>query len=627
MGNDYTLSTKITGDASSFSSAAKTATKILGATAAAASAAIVKIGKDSLEAYADYEQLTGGIETLFSDAYDTVMSNANNAYKTTGLSANDYMEQVTSFSASLLQATKSNTEEAAKYADMAMTDMADNANKMGTPMESIQNAYQGFAKQNYTMLDNLKLGYGGTKEEMERLLADAEKISGVKYDISNLADVYSAIHVVQEELGITGTTAKEASTTIQGSVSMMKASWENLLVGIADDNQDFDLLMSNFVDSVITVGNNVIPRVETIIGGIGNLISSLVETVLPQIVEKVPPLIEGMLPTVSTALSTLISSIATMLPELVNTVVNVLPQILTEITSLLPTLIYAGIDIVLALISGITDSYQDIIDAIIDIVFIIVEELLDPDQLCNIINAGIEMIFALANGLVDAIPQLLPVIPEIIDNVVRTLIGLLPELIPVAIQLITLFAKGLITSIPILAENLPIIIDTIIHTFETVDWGSIGKFIIQGLIDGLKSMISSLGDAVVNIASGISESFKSALGIHSPSKLFMEYGIYTDEGYAIGIAKGADNIYKSFNELDLTSKISNLPSASEFSSAGAISSSGQDYISTVEDLGDYIIAAVNTNAKAIEKGIGNMRLVAGNREAGRFISNLGFVKA
>lgn len=267
------------GDSSSLQKACSGAVKVVGAATSAilgaATAAVVKISKDSFNAYAESEQLTGGIETLFDDAYGSVMKNADNAYKTAGLSANNYMEQVTSFSASLLQATGKDTEKAAQIADMAMTDMADNANKMGTSMESIQNAYQGFAKQNYTMLDNLKLGYGGTKEEMERLLADAQKLTGVKYDISNLADVYSAIHAVQEELGITGTTAKEASTTIRGSIGMMKGAWNNLLVGIADENADFDTLMNNFVDSVVTVGENVIPRVEVIIGGVGTLLSSL----------------------------------------------------------------------------------------------------------------------------------------------------------------------------------------------------------------------------------------------------------------------------------------------------------------------------------------------------------------
>ena len=234
-----------------FTAAAKAAAVGFGA----AAAAVAAVGKSALNAYADYEQLVGGVETLFGNASDKVLQNANRAFQTAGLSANEYMETVTSFSASLLHSVGKDTKEAAEYADRALVDMSDNANKMGSNMQDIQNAYQGFAKQNYTMLDNLKLGYGGTKEEMERLIADANKVKQANGEMADLsidsfADITEAIHIVQTEMGITGTTAKEASTTIQGSVGMMKASWKNLLVGVADDTQDFGGLMDNFVDSV-----------------------------------------------------------------------------------------------------------------------------------------------------------------------------------------------------------------------------------------------------------------------------------------------------------------------------------------------------------------------------------------
>ena len=238
---------------------------------------------DSIQAYADYEQLVGGVETLFKDSSGMVQAYAKNAYKTAGLSANAYMETVTSFSASLLQSLGGDTEKAAKYADMAITDMSDNANKMGTSMESIQYAYQGFAKQNYTMLDNLKLGYGGTKSEMERLLADAEKLTGIKYDISNLSDVYEAIHVIQTELGITGTTAQEASTTIQGSFNMMKAAWDNLLVALADPSADFSAIFGEMVDSASTLLANAIPI-------LGNLLGEMIVK-LPEAIEQLAPIL------------------------------------------------------------------------------------------------------------------------------------------------------------------------------------------------------------------------------------------------------------------------------------------------------------------------------------------------
>ena len=238
---------------------------------------------DSIKAYADYEQLVGGVETLFKESSDMVQKYAAQAYKNQGMSANAYMETVTGFSASLLQSLGGDTEKAAKIADMAITDMSDNANKMGTSMESIQYAYQGFAKQNYTMLDNLKLGYGGTRSEMERLLKDAEKLTGIHYDISNLSDVYEAIHAIQTEMGITGTTAKEAATTIQGSFNMMKASWDNLLVALADPEADFSAIFGQMVDSASTLLANAIPI-------LGNLLGEMIVK-LPEAIEQLAPIL------------------------------------------------------------------------------------------------------------------------------------------------------------------------------------------------------------------------------------------------------------------------------------------------------------------------------------------------
>lgn len=345
-----------------------TAAKVGAAAVAAAGTAVVAIGKQAIEQYAEYEQLVGGVETLFKQSADTVMGYAENAYKTAGLSANEYMNTVTSFSASLLQSLGGDTEEAAKYADMAITDMSDNANKMGTSMEMIQNAYQGFAKQNYTMLDNLKLGYGGTKEEMQRLLEDAEKLSGIEYDISSYADIVDAIHVVQTEMGITGTTAKEASTTIQGSLASMKSAWENLLTGVADDNADFEELVNNFVDSLVGVGENIIPRINTVIKGLTQLITQASQTIIPLAVE------------------TLLQN--------------------------LPSIVAAGMDMVLAIVNGILDNIDLLIDCVLELVDVVVDKLIE--NLPKLVEGGIRLIIALSVGLIKAIPQLVEKIPEII---------------------------------------------------------------------------------------------------------------------------------------------------------------------------------------------------------------------
>ena len=301
---------------------AKSLSKALVAGVAAVGAGVVAMTKSAITAYADYEQLVGGVDTLFKESSSKVQQYAANAYKTAGLSANQYMETVTSFSASLLQSLGGDTAKAADVADMALTDMADNANKMGTAMGSIQDAYQGFAKQNYTMLDNLKLGYGGTKTEMERLLADAQKITGIKYDISNLNDVYQAIHVIQGELGITGTTAKEAATTIQGSASAMKSAWSNLLTGLADDNANMELLISNFINSVGTFASNLIPRIQEVL----STIVQLVIDNLPQIA----------------------SAITNWMGTLVDNIISALPPGLQEIAS--------------AIKDGLVNAFQALID-------------------------------------------------------------------------------------------------------------------------------------------------------------------------------------------------------------------------------------------------------------------------
>ena len=307
---------KLSGAFSKIGSAAAVCGKAIGAGMAAAGAAIVKIGKDAVASYADYEQLVGGVETLFKNSADKVKQYAQNAYKTAGMSANEYMETVTSFSASLLQSLDGDTAKAAESANLAITDMSDNANKMGTSMESIHNAYQGFAKQNYTMLDNLKLGYGGTQEEMKRLLKDAEKLSGIKYDISSFDDIVQAIHVVQTEMGITGTTAAEASETIQGSVSAMKSAWKNLLTGMADENQNLDMLFGQFLDSVVTVGNNIIPRMQKLLPRLVSAVSQLAQ----QLAANLPAIIQTLLPAVLQGAIGIVAELVKNIPALVQSV-------------------------------------------------------------------------------------------------------------------------------------------------------------------------------------------------------------------------------------------------------------------------------------------------------------------
>lgn len=317
-------SEKTSGFSDKLRSGLATAAKVGAAALTAASAAVGALTKASIDNYAEYEQLVGGVDTLFKTSADVVQEYAANAYKTAGLSANEYMETVTNFSASLLQSLDNDTAAAAEKADLAITDMSDNANKMGTAIESIQNAYQGFAKQNFTMLDNLKLGYGGTKEEMERLLEDAEKVSGIKYDISSYADIVDAIHIVQTEMGITGTTALEASTTIQGSVSSMKSAWTNLVTGIATDNADIDVLLDNFLNSVETVADNILPVVERILSNIFDTLAERGPDMLSAAVTLFLQIMAGALK----ALPYIVASIPQILDAIIDGFIDGLPDII-----------------------------------------------------------------------------------------------------------------------------------------------------------------------------------------------------------------------------------------------------------------------------------------------------------
>lgn len=303
--------------------------KVIGAGVAAGTTAMGKLVSSAMSAYASYEQLEGGVKKLFGDdAQNLVMEYARNAYRTAGLSANEYMDTVTSFSASLISSLGKDTVAAAAYADLAITDMADNANTFGTSMEDIQNAYKGFSKQNYTMLDNLKLGYGGTQKEMERLLADAEKLSGVKYKIENFSDIIEAIHVIQDNQGIAGTTAAEAEKTISGSVNAAKAAWKNLLSGLADGEQDIDQLVSNLSETVLTAAQkNIVPRLQTMAPRLVQAVQTLVSTLGPQL----PGIINTILPGMVEAATTLITGLADVLPDLLGSIIDVLPNVVKQI--------------------------------------------------------------------------------------------------------------------------------------------------------------------------------------------------------------------------------------------------------------------------------------------------------
>lgn len=502
--------------------AAKVALAAVGATAAAVGALV----KQAVESYAEYEQLVGGVDTLFGSASAEVQKKADNAYRTAGMSANEYMETVTGFSASLIQSLGGDTEKAAKYADMAITDMSDNANKMGTDMSLIQNAYQGFAKQNYTMLDNLKLGYGGTKEEMERLLEDASKISGIKYDISSYADIVDAIHVVQTEMGITGTTAKEASTTIQGSISSMKSAWQNLLTGLADENADLDVLVTNMIESVGTVVENVLPKISVAAEGIVSLIQNLIPQIPPLIEQLLPPLLEGAL--------SLIQGLVTILPEITSTITGMLPIVLTSLVGMTPEILTSILTIITELLNAITGMLPTIVESIMQVVPELITSLVAA--IPQLLEAAIQFLLAIVEAVPTIITSLVDALPLIVSTIISTLLSNLPMLQNAAFQLFFGIIKAIPEIIVALSKEVPNIIKGITDGLVKgiPELVKTGGNMLKGLFDGLLD-ITAIGNAVKKLFNGIVGGLKEKFGIHSPSKVMADI---IGKNLALGIGSG-----------------------------------------------------------------------------------------
>lgn len=540
------ISGKVQSGLGKLGSIAGTAMKGVSAAIGGAATALAGLGTASVSSYADLEQNVGGIETLFKGSADKVIKNAENAYKTAGMSANQYMETVTGFSASLLQSLGGDTDKAADVADMALTDMADNANKMGTSMESIQYAYQGFAKQNYTMLDNLKLGYGGTKEEMERLLSDAQKITGVKYDISNLNDVYQAIHVIQGQLGITGTTAKEAASTISGSVSSMKSAFDNFLNG------------SGTMDQLVETG---ITAIQNIVNAVGQLLPQLMQSlsdatpqiiaginqIFPQILNLIVTNAPTLLSTIGQVLMALVQSLLTYMPQLLTVAMQLIQSFITGLITMLPQIIQMGIQLITQLIVGIAQMLPQLIPQAVNAIITIVNGLLDNIDM--LVDAAIQLILGLADGLINALPLLIEKGPEIIMKLATALIQNLPKILQVGVQLIGKLIEGVGSVIGKLGQMAGNIIQTIWNGLQSLPGKmlEVGKNLIQGIWNGITNALGWLWGKISGFCGQIVDKIKGFFGIHSPSKVFnKEIGKFL----ALGLGEGFDdNIGKVYKQM------------------------------------------------------------------------------
>ena len=412
-----------------------------------------------------------------------------------------------------MQATPKQLEEAAKLSDMALTDMSDNVNKLGTNMESVKYAYQGFSKQQFQMLDNLRLGYGGNQQEMERLLKDAEKLTGQKYDISSFSDIIKAIHAIQENLGITGTTAKEATTTIQGSLNMTKAAWQNVLIGMADDQQDFGALIDNLVESAGHALENILPRVQVALEGVGKLIEELA----PVIAEKLPGLVTAVIPSLTNAIVGIVEALTTGIQEALPTLMPALAEAITTISTglleQLPTILQTGLDIIVALGMGIAQALPELVPTVVDVILKMCEILTDPENLMNLLDAALEIIAALAVGIINSIPKIMETAPTIIYNLVNAIVLLLPKLLDLGIKLIIRLVAGIIQALPKIAAAAPKLvsqlIDAIIEHFSELS--QIGIDIINEVVDGISSAIDGAAEWGADLVDNFLDGVRGAL--------------------------------------------------------------------------------------------------------------------
>lgn len=457
--------------------------------------AVTAIGGAALSAYADYEQLVGGVDTLFGSASQTLQGYAAEAYKTCGMSANQYMTQATSFAASLVSSCSGDVAKAADYANMAMGDMSDNVNKMGSDMTDVQNAYQGFAKQNYTMLDNLKLGYGGTQAEMKRLIADANKLrqeQGKNADltIDSYADVVEAIHTVQENMGITGTTAKEAATTISGSIGMAKAAWENFITGLGRDDVDFSQLTQQLLESIGAVATNVAPRVAQI----GQGIVTAFPVVLSGLGTVLAPVVSEALSTAWNIAVNTLAGIGIHLPTVdssqmlsgINAAMDAAKLLLTDPAAFLEK----GNQLVQSVGSGIRAGVPQIVSEGLNILTSLSQAFLTGFP--QIVSMGGQLVLSLVQGLMDSLPSVIEQGPQIVSNIANGISAAAGVLLDTGLQIIVAIGTGLVNAVPTLLANIPQILQAVWDAFVAYQWVTLGGTLVTSIGEGIAALGSQI---------------------------------------------------------------------------------------------------------------------------------------
>ena len=502
--------------------------------------------KASVEAGAALEQSIGGIETLFKESSDTMIQYANNAFRTCGLSANDYMETTTSFAASMLSSVGGDTAKAAELSNNALIAMSDNANKMGTNMQDIQNAYQGFAKQNYTMLDNLKLGYGGTKEEMQRLLSDANKLNKQQgiitdYSIDSFADITEAIQVVQDNIGITGTTALEAASTLSGSFGTMQAAWTNFIAKLSVGNQDqVNQAMMDLASSASTfLFQNLIPAIGRIITQLPSAIGTFITTAIPLLIENGKQII-----------SNIIQGWQENKGRWKDTVNNFLDNAIEWIETSLPQILAEGIASVEEFIAGWGQGDGHMMATVGELIGKILTVIIKAVP--QILAAGVLIVGKLAVGFIQNIPYFLTQIGTLLGQMISTIASNFPKLVSSGGSMLLKIIAGFINGITNIPSAVKKAVDSFKSNFRDVDWGELGTNIIKGIVNGITGGIGKLVTAAKNVAKNALDAAKEALGIHSPSRVFeLEVGKMIDLGLAAGIERNLKPVQTSMKVLSM----------------------------------------------------------------------------
>lgn len=545
--------------------------------------AMIDVGKQAVTGFGEFEQLEGGVKKLFGDdVASTVIANANNAFSTAGMSANEYMETVTGFSKSMIVSLNGDTQKAAKLSDQALRDMSDNANTFGTDMQSIQNAYSGFAKGQFNMLDNLKLGYGGTKTEMERLLKDAEKLTGKKYDVSNFADITEAIHEIQVSSKIAGTTQAEAMGTIEGSIKATKSAWSNLITGLATDGADLSQLVMNLFSSLVGDGDGNGGVVNNVLKAVDKVVDTVFEA-LPMILDGISEQLPAFLESGSKIITKLVDGLTTNMPMIMSAVMEIINMLVSTIIQNLPQILQMGIQLVVSLVQGIAEQLPTLIPQMIDALVLMVTTLLDNIDL--IIDAGIQLILGLAEGLINALPDLIDKIPEIIDKLIQAITNNLPKIIEAGIILTVKLAEGLIKAIPQLVSKIPQIFTSLIKGITNYygkmlnigkellgkvkngivsgisGLADVGKNLVQGLWNGINNAKDWVLDKIKGFGKSIVNGIKGIFGIHSPSRVMRdEIGVNLAKGIGVGFTSEMDDVNNTIRkalptDFDLDTKV------------------------------------------------------------------------